>query len=62
LFRARVFTHICHLIFNPSLPPSPEPDANTAYPSIITSEGPSDDWGHPTWTDPPSQPLRSPLT
>jgi hypothetical protein len=62
LFRARVFTRICHLIFDPSLPPSPEPAANTAYPSIVASEGPSDGWGHPTWTDPPSQPLRNPLT
>jgi hypothetical protein len=62
LFRARVFTRICHLIFDPSTPLSPKPSANMAYPSIVTSEGPSDDWGHPTWTDPPSQPLCSPLT
>jgi hypothetical protein len=62
LFRAQVFTHICHLIFDPSTPPSPKPSANTAYPSINASEGPSDEWGYPTWIDPPSQPLCSPLT
>jgi hypothetical protein len=62
LFRARVFTRICHLIFDPSTPPSPKPSANTAYPSINASEGPSDEWGYPTWIDPPSQPLCSPLT
>jgi len=61
LFRAQVFTHICHLIFDPSAPPSPELSANVAYPSIFASEGPSNEWGHPTWTDPPSQPLHSPL-
>ena len=42
LFRAQVFTRICHLTFNPSTPPSPKPAANAAYPSIIASEGPSD--------------------
>ena len=62
LFRARVFNRICHLIFDPSTPPFPEPPANTAYPSIVASEGPGDDWGHPTWSDHPFQPLRSPLT
>jgi hypothetical protein len=46
LFRARVFTQICHLIFDPSTPPFPEPAANAAYPSIVASEGPSDDWRH----------------